>query len=131
MVGGKLAILRASLLHLKDTAYRNMKRLIASKDMLAYSQRESAVKFLTDKANAEGKKPPTQDDIRAMLDKQMAALSYEIALHEAEVEKMNSLWYAIPDILYRIETRIKVLEGDKNTAKFYDFDVDIQPLASA
>lgn len=97
--------------------------MVASKDLLMQSQREGVVKFLSEKANVEGKKPPTQDDIKTLLEKQMASIQYEIALHEAEVERMNSFWYAIPDILHRMETRIKILEGDRTTSKFYDMDI--------
>lgn len=123
VTSGKLAVMRSSLLHFKDEAYKNLKRLQASRDLMKPAQREQVIKFLVDKANSTWWKQPTQWDIEAMLDKQLATLNYEISLHEAQLEKFNSYWYMIPDILHRIETRIKVLEWDAKTSKFYDFDV--------
>lgn len=60
IISGKLSILRASILKPKDEAFRNMKRLIASRDLILPGQRGSVIKYLTDQANLAGTKAPTQ-----------------------------------------------------------------------
>lgn len=122
---GKLAILRSSLIQVQDRAIKNCRKIEASIKLITPVTRNNVVKALTEEATKNGKKPPTQGDIEAITDRNMASIKYELWLHEAYLEKVKSYWYSIPDILYRIETRIKILEWDKTTHSFYDFDISI------
>lgn len=121
VVGGKLAIYRSSLLHIQHIAMTNVKAIEASIKLLEAGSRNAVVEHLSKESEA-GKKP-TQADIEVATNKKMAPLKYELGLHEAYLEKIKSYWYSIPDILYRIDARIKVLEGDRKTSSFYDLDI--------
>lgn len=129
VAGGRLAILRSSIIQVQDRAIKNCRKIEASIKLITPVTRNNVIKALTDEATKSGKKPPTQGDIEAITDRNMASIKYELWLHEAYLEKVKSYWYSIPDILYRIETRIKILEGDKNTNSFYDFDVSMPSMS--
>jgi hypothetical protein len=45
--------------------------------------------------------------------------------HENELERVQCHWYWIPNILYSIDTRIKVLQWDRDTVKFYWGDLEL------
>lgn len=114
-IWGRLAVLRSSLLTIKDEAFKNWK--IAEQYCRV---KEAGVRNAVE-ASLSTKlwKKPTETAISVEVHRQMAQAKLESDLHQARLEKINSYWYSIPDILYRIETRIKLLSEDRSTAKFY------------
>lgn len=112
--GGKLSILRSSLIGIQEQAMTNCKRIEARIRLMIPTIRQTVA---SDLANKNDKKP-TQSDIETYTERNIASLKYELWLHETFLESVRSRWYWIPDILYRIETRIKILEGDRTTTNF-------------
>lgn len=111
----RLAVLRASLIDLKDTAFRNM---LNSKQFVAV--KEASIREAVKTKAEQTQHKISQGDIEAEVKRQSSAAVLEYQLHLAKYEKVQSYWYWIPDILYRIESKISILSRDQNTAKFYN-----------
>ena len=124
---GRLAVLRASLIHYKSEAFRQIKISEQFAFVKEAGLRGSVKTYLTNEAKAKGEKAPSVEDIKIELARQMAKINLIKELHNVEYEKVQSYWYSIPDILYRIEQRINVLVGDKSTSKFMKDSDDVIP----
>lgn len=127
-MGGRLSVLRASLIPYKIEAFRQLKVAEQYAFVKEAGLRGSVKTHLTNEAIVKKEKAPSVDDIKIELARQMAKVNLIKELHHVEYEKVQSYWYGIPDILFRIEQRINVLLGDKSTAKFYkDADDTVIP----
>lgn len=125
-IAWNLAVYRASLEAYKNATHRNVSE---------YKQRivvrKSVLREMLKNERTSQKKKFVGDDLKAEIDKQLVRLELELGLHEAEQERVNSTWYAIPTIIDTIDSRIKVLMSDISTSshqKNASFAVDIDTL---
>jgi len=125
IVWWQLAIYRANLIDIQDMAMQNVKFHEARIKLTIPTLRSDIIAKLTKEHIDSWKKPPTLVDIETWLDKYIAPLKFELGLHEAFLEKVKSYWFSIPHILERIESRIRILQGDRDTSKFYDFNINL------
>lgn len=115
IMGGQLAVLRSSLIEPKAEALRQTRIALRHKQVKEGGLRISVKEALSD----PDKKPPSVADIDAELERQLARANLIHDFNEAWFEKLQSYWYSIPDVLKRIERRIHVLEGDRDTSHLY------------
>ena len=124
-IQGMLATLLSSLTEIRSTALRN-KYVAEAQISVRNATVWSAVRTqLVSEANVKGQKAPTKDDIKVEVERQMARTKLFADLHSAKYEELQSLWYSIPHILHSIDTRIRELDGDRKTSKYYGHDIDV------
>lgn len=119
VMGGQLAVLRSSLIEPRSEAFRQSKIAWRHVQVKAAGLRTSVKESLTEEAKAKGEKPPSVSDIDAELERQLARANLIHDFNETWLDKLQSYWYSIPDVLRRIETRINVLQGDRSTTHLY------------
>ena len=115
---GRLAVLQSSLIPYRIEAFRQIQiheQFLKAKNAQA---RIDVKKALSEKAKEDKDKAPTADDISAEVGRQLVRASLLKAFHQTEYEKLQSYWYSIPNILFRIEQRINFIIWDRNTSKF-------------
>ena len=130
---GRLAVLRSSLISHKIESFRQKLVMLEYIKAKTAQVRTDVKENLVKEAKEKGDKAPTADDIKAELERQLVKSSLLLAFHSAEYEKIQSYWYSIPDILYRIEQRINIIIWDKSTSKFIKDagDVEIPEMGSS
>lgn len=121
-IGGRLAVLRSSLTEPRYECFKNVQTI---KIDFRLHERTARDRAKEDAEAVSGKKSATVDDIKVRMAKYLAEYELRLRYHEAFYEKLQSYWYSIPDVLYRIETRIKILADDRDTVKFYG-DSDLE-----
>lgn len=113
--GGVLSVLRSSLIQGRYEVFSELK---IRKTHLKV--REGSVRPEVKKALSAGSSKPTASDIEVETQRHLARQQLTMDMVEAEYERLQSYWYSIPDVLYRIEARLNILKEDSSTAKFYN-----------
>lgn len=116
---GDLAVLRASLISVKERADKERKVAKRLVEVKRPGVMEQVRDMLTKKFEAEGRKAPTVGEVDAETEKRMAKVHLLMDLHEAQYEKIQSYWFSIPEVIKSIELRIHELKEDRGTAKHY------------
>lgn len=122
---GVMAVQRSSMIELRSFVMKNIAIMKARLGVRKGSARGSARDQLTKIHLAKKIKAPTVDDIKAEMERMLAETELELGLHEEKLEFLNSVWFSVPTILNRIDQRIHVLMGDKDTVRHYG---DSSPL---
>ena len=125
---GRLAVLQASMTPYKIECFRQI-QIVDQYIKVKLAWTRSAVRsHLIEESKTKWEKPPTADDINAEVSRQIAKSNLILGFHKTEYEKIQSYWYSIPNILFRIEQRINVMEWNRNVTKFMkDADEAIIP----
>lgn len=122
-IAGTLAVYRASLEAFKTESSRNVAIFKNRMDF-----RKSSLRPVIKEEFDKKKNKYTVDDVNAEIQKQMIKITLLHDFHLVVQERVTSVWYSIPTVIDTINTRIKVLLSDKDTAKYYDagYDVELQ-----
>lgn len=126
---GELSVLRASLVGMKSVADRNRK----TAKLLMENKRSSVYETVRMQLEKASGKKVSKADVENASSKYMSKASLIYDLHEVQYEKLQSYWYAIPEVLRSLQVRINVLHGDRDTAGFGQlaYDESVLPVDSA
>lgn len=124
--GGRLSVLQASLTPYREAAYKQVKIFEQYVEVQKSVSRMKAKKDLVEYAKAHDEKAPTADDISAKAWEYMTRPALLLGFHKTEYEKLQSYWYAIPNILFRIGQRVDVIIWKGSPTKFMNDADDVE-----